>query len=1275
VLNTFGVPLPSFTNIGYVASDPSDFDRSDNLAKVVTTLNPAADLAVTINSAPAGSVGASGTLTYTITVTNNGPDAASGVILTENLPNTVSILSLTQSQGLLPVLAGTQVTESFGNIASKGTATLTIVTQAPPVADSLNDSASVTSSTPDPNLINNAALNTVTVTPISDIQVSLTASSPTVLAGQQIIYTLTATNMGPSVADGVLVTDKLPLAALATFVSATADSGPSPTLANGVVTDNFGTLNPNQSVTITITVLTTVNAPPNVTDTAAATSNATDPVTTNNSASVTTTVVPDADVAITSITANPASLTATHNLTITIGFVNNGPSAATGVSVIDTLPTGFTFVSASTSIGTFKVSGQTVTVNAGTMPVGATGTLTINATTTLLAVGNDTDSASISATLADPNVDNNTMSTPITIVPPIADMSVTSATANPSRVLVGGNATFVVNVMNSGPDPATGAQLTDVVPNGMLILSVLSSAGAVSVSGNTIFAPLGTMAPGATATLTIVAQATSNGVGAASNTATVSANVLDPDTSNNSMSATTTVSVPLADLAIASVTATPSAALLGQNVTFSIAIVNNGPDQSTGGTIIDSLPAGLTLVSATVNNGSVLSQNNAAVATLPTLNSGGTAILTIVAKTTALGSIGNGATISGNQVDPTPGNNSGATAITVSPAADLQVKIVPTPVPGLSGQNLTYTVTVTNAGPSTATNVSLSDTLPSTVNYVSATSSQGSAPTQASGVITALIGTLAPNATATLTIVGLPTGAAVGLVTDTATATSDQANPKPSDASAKSITTISAVANLNIAAIGSSDQVVTGHTLTYTITVTNPVTGPNDATNVLVVDTLPPSVTFGSVTTSAGTASFALGTVTALLGDIPVGQSATIVINVTPKSAITISNVATVEADEPDPAGVSLASVNTTVVTPPGVFSFHQSALTAPETAGTIPITIDRTGGFQGVVTVVLSTVPGGNATPGVDYVPFTQTLVFGQGVISQTVNLRVLPDPNDRVNELVHLQLSAPTNGASLGPVPTAIATIVNTDPNIVGPAVTSLRLIGPATAITSLDFTFNKPLNPLSAINTNNYHIFAPGNVPVPVASAVYDPTTLSVFVTPAVPLKANVSYLAVANGTTPGAISDLAGNPLNSIFNVAPGVNFVSPVARGTKFSYVDGAGAVIGLQIQGGGILDLTDFAQGQAATLQVLNPVPHRTVITGSVRPGGKRTQFFQILGLGKFGAVSANLFVGPFFPRNFPFTSTHSVDAPAVDVLLPKGAAKPSARVGAKAVIKAAKHR
>jgi conserved repeat domain len=91
------------------------------------------------------------------------------------------------------------------------------------------------------------------------------------------------------------------------------------------------------------------------------------------------------------------------------------------------------------------------------------------------------------------------------------------------------------------------------------------------------------------------------------------------------------------------------------------------------------------------------------------------------------------------------------------------------------GSTLTYTLTVHNNGPATATGVTVTDNLPSSVTFVSASAGC----TNVANVVTCTIGTLANGATATATI--NVTVNAVGTVTNTATATGNEPDPDPSN--------------------------------------------------------------------------------------------------------------------------------------------------------------------------------------------------------------------------------------------------------------------------------------------------------------------------------------------------------------------------------------------------------------------------------------------------------------------------------------------------------------
>ncbi len=119
-------------------------------------------------------------------------------------------------------------------------------------------------------------------------------------------------------------------------------------------------------------------------------------------------------------------------------------------------------------------------------------------------------------------------------------------------------------------------------------------------------------------------------------------------------------------------------------------------------------------------------------------------------------------------------------------AADLTVSKTDSPHSVMVGQKLTYTVVVTNNGPELATWVMLTDTLPSTVSFVSSSASQGSC--SGSRVITCSLGTLANGGTATVTIVVTPT--AVGAISNTATASADTPDPNPDNNAATVATTV-----------------------------------------------------------------------------------------------------------------------------------------------------------------------------------------------------------------------------------------------------------------------------------------------------------------------------------------------------------------------------------------------------------------------------------------------------------------------------------------------------
>ena len=115
------------------------------------------------------------------------------------------------------------------------------------------------------------------------------------------------------------------------------------------------------------------------------------------------------------------------------------------------------------------------------------------------------------------------------------------------------------------------------------------------------------------------------------------------------------------------------------------------------------------------------------------------------------GTMTNTAVIAGNEPETTLTNNTSSVSTQINPLVDLAIVKTAAPSPVTAGNQLTYTLTASNNGPSDATGVSIADTLPAGVTYVSASSSRGTV-SQTNGTVNVNLGSLAHSATATVTI-------------------------------------------------------------------------------------------------------------------------------------------------------------------------------------------------------------------------------------------------------------------------------------------------------------------------------------------------------------------------------------------------------------------------------------------------------------------------------------------------------------------------------------------
>ena len=839
-----------------------------------------ADLEVSKNDDP-DPVLVGETLTYTVVVTNHGPSTTTAE-LTDTLPASVTFVSATTTAGSCGESGGT-VTCSLGILSSGASATSTIEV-IPTATGTITNSVSVTGDVDDPEDDNNTAIQHTTVGG-ADLQVSKVDDPDPVMVGETLTYTVVVTNHGPATTTAEL-TDTLP--GSVTFVSATTTAG-SCGESDGTVTCMLGILNSGEIATTTIEVIPTATG--SITNSVSVTGDVADPDSGNNTA-VQHTTVGGADLDV-SKDDDPDPVMVGETLTYTVVVTNHGPATTTAV-LTDTLPASVTFVSATTTAASCVQSGGSVTCSLGTLASGSSATSTIEVIPT--ATGTITNSVSVTGDVDDPEDDNNTAIQHTTVGG--ADLEV-SKVDDPDPVMVGETLTYTVVVTNHGPSTTT-AELTDTLPASVTFVSATTTAGSCGESGGTVTCSLGILSSGASATSTIEVIPTATGT--ITNSVSVTGDVDDPEDDNNTAIQHTTVGG--ADLQVSKVD-DPDPVMVGETLTYTVVVTNHGPATTTA-ELTDTLPGSVTFVSATTTAGSCGESDGTVTCMLGILNSGEIATTTIEVIPTATGSITNSVSVTGDVDDPEDDNNTAIRHTTVG-GADLQVSKVDDPDPVMVGETLTYTVLVTNHGPSTTTAV-LTDTLPASVTFVSATTTAGSCG-ESDGTVTCMLGILNSGEIATTTIEIIPT--ATGSITNSVSVTGDVSDPDSGNNTAVQHTTVGG-ADLEVSKHDDPDPVLVGETLTYTVVVTNH--GPATTTAVLT-DTLPASVTFVSATTTAGSCGESDGTVTCMLGILGSGASATSTIQVIPTATGTITNSVSVTGDVADPdAGNNTATQHTTVV-------------------------------------------------------------------------------------------------------------------------------------------------------------------------------------------------------------------------------------------------------------------------------------------------------------------------------------------------------------------------
>ncbi|MEN2412276.1 PKD domain-containing protein [Flavobacterium mesophilum] len=911
-------------------NDDGDQSEDDEANAPLTFIGPTADLELTKEVVAGNTSPVIGTqVSFRLIISNKGPNNTTGVLVRDLLPSGYEFVNYSSTDGLYDFTTGVWNVATLDNGASES---LIIDAKVLPTGDYKNITEVIASSLPDPDSTPNNddgdqseddedSVTLTPVQPLADLSLTKTVSNPTPLVGSLVTFQIVTTNSGPQDASFVTVRDLLPSGY--TFLNFNSTSGTYDPVT-GIW--SLDILRNTESETLQINA--TVNPSGDYTNIAEITnSSVADPDSTPNNGvpteddygTATTTPVPlSSDLSITKTVNNPTPVVGSL-ATFQIIVTNNGPQDNTGIQVTDLLPSGYTLVGFTVTTGIYNPT--TGLWNIGSLLNGNSETLQI--VSTVNNTGDYLNAAEVTAAdLPDPNstpnngdtTENDYASAITTPIVQSSDLSITKTVNNPTPV-VGTQVTFEIILSNNGPNDNTGIQVTDLLPSGYTFVGFNNSKGTYNpITG---IWTIGDLISGNLETLELVA--TVNATGNYLNVAEVTAADLpDPNstpnngviTENDYASVSTTPIPQSSDLSITK-TVNNATPLIGSTVTFQIVVTNNGSNDNTGIQITDLLPSGYTYSSYTTSKGTY--NPTTGLWTVGNLLNANSETLQLYATVNASGDYTNIAEVTAaDQLDPDSTPNNGitteddyaeASTTPVAPSADLSLTKTVSNTTPLVGSQVTFSVTINNAGPQDTNGVTVTDLLPSGYNYVSYSATAGNYDS-ATGLWT--IGAVLVSTAYTLQVTAIvnPSGDYLNIAEVTA---SDLPDPDSTpnnnvatedDYATATITPIAQSADLSLTKSVNNTTPLVGAPVIFEVVVTN--NGPQNTTGVTVTDLLPSGYTFSSFTVSSGTYNATSGLWT--IGNLANGASETLQVTATVNLTGDYTNIAEISAsDLPDP--------------------------------------------------------------------------------------------------------------------------------------------------------------------------------------------------------------------------------------------------------------------------------------------------------------------------------------------------------------------------------------
>ncbi|MCX7301377.1 MAG: hypothetical protein NTX73_13585, partial [Rhodobacterales bacterium] len=833
---------------------------------------------------PAGSVAG-----YVVTVFNDALGPAPATTIEIAVPNTTTFVSASGS--------------ITGCAEVSGLVTCTVPPLGPDEEVVLNigfltTSEGVISVTPtipdtDADTTNNSQTITTTITKGADISLALTGTT-TVPAGGPVSYTFSATNDGPYASTGFVLQVPMPtsvgnvvLPPGCVLLGSTANCTVSQTVPVGGKLDftftGIAAVGANSTITVSGSV--SEGTPP-------------DPDASNDTALFDTAVTAGSDVSLRKTRSPSGSLLVGGIVTFTLAPSYTG-DVPTGLTLTDTLPNNYRVVSVTPASGsgwTCGTSGQEVscTKASGTVPGAGVSLGNVVVVAEVVGAGAATNTANvIAASPFDPNLSNNTADDGgVIIEAPRIDLAIAKSGPQPPLVVVGNSYDYTLGGSNLGNAPYYGTvRIEDFVPTGLTVTAVGGTGwtcqpapdqvGPVTITCEIVYTSASPLpAGGKTPDITLTATVTQDGpISNGARISGIGGNLPDLNPGNDTTNSNVGGSQPgnSADIRLVKTAVNPIVAA-GQEQIYAIEVINDGPAVSLdlaltdalnslannatsgagagyGGIVtVPGLAEGVACSVAVTGPQSVL--QTCTIDRLPVCTSGSDCpTFEITVRPGVNGGPRSNTALIGSQTtaDPNTANNSSTATFTVEARADVIVTKTATPSPVPAGQVVVYVLTAKNLkdGLSAAENVTVTDTLPTDVTFLSAVPSTGSCATKpATGSVTGPgndtlvcnVGTLADDSQQTVIVTVRPNQSNYGnsvtnsVIVSTTTTETDTTN---NDASVTTPVT-APVFDLLIGKVDSVDPVTVGEDTVYTLRAVN--RGPSAAENVVVVDTLPTSL-------------------------------------------------------------------------------------------------------------------------------------------------------------------------------------------------------------------------------------------------------------------------------------------------------------------------------------------------------------------------------------------------------------------------------------------------